>query len=137
LGALIVPGVGHRLGWRSTPLAIEIAGLVLTNAGTVVVFVVMLQNAYASKLLDINKDQVLIDTGLYAHVRHPMYAGYTLMILTVPVALGSWWGLIPAVVGVLALVVRIGFEEEMLVQGMEGYEAYRARVRYRLIPWIY
>ena len=63
----------------------------------------MLQNSFASKILDINQGQVLVDTGLYAHVRHPLYAGALLLILAIPVALGSWWGLIPAAVAILAL----------------------------------
>ena len=137
VGALIVPGLAHRFGWLSIPIALEIAGLVLSNAGLIIVNIAILQNSFASKLLDINKDQVLIDTGLYAHVRHPLYAGALLMILTIPIALGSWWGLIPAAVAVLALVVRITSEEEMLIKGMDGYEEYQTRVKYKLIPGIY
>ena len=136
-GALIVPGLAHRFGWPAIPLVLEIAGLVLTNAGLIIVNIAQLQNPFASKLLDINKEQVLIDTGLYAHVRHPLYAGALLMILTIPIALGSWWGLIPAAVAVLSLVVRIKSEEEMLINGMDGYKDYQTRVRYKLIPKVY
>jgi protein-S-isoprenylcysteine O-methyltransferase Ste14 len=70
-------------------------------------------------------------------MRHPLYAGALLMTLTIPIALGSWWGLIPAAVAVLALVVRTRSEEEMLVKDMDGYEEYQTRVRYKLIPKIY
>jgi protein-S-isoprenylcysteine O-methyltransferase Ste14 len=136
-GALIVPGLAHRFGWPTIPVPLEIAGLVLFHVGLIVMYVAMLQNAFASKLLDINKDQVLVDTGLYAHVRHPLYTGGVLMIVPTPIALGSWWGLIPAALAVLALIIRIRSEEEMLIKGMEGYEEYRARVRYKLIPKIY
>lgn len=136
-GALIIPGLGHRFGWSSISLALEMAGLALSNAGLIMMNMAMLQNSFASKLLDINKGQVLVDTGLYAHVRHPLYAGAILMVLTIPVALGSWWGLIPAAMAALALVGRIESEEKMLVQGMDGYEAYQTRVRYKLIPKIY
>lgn len=135
--AMIVPGLDQRFGWSAIPLAGEMVALAASNAGTAVMFVAMLQNAYASKLLDINKGQVLVDTGLYGLVRHPLYAGASLMILVLPIALGSWWGLIPAAVAVLSLVVRIESEEEMLVKGMDGYEDYRTRVKYRLIPGIY
>jgi protein-S-isoprenylcysteine O-methyltransferase Ste14 len=99
--------------------------------------VALLQNTFASKLLDINKGQVLIDTGLYGHIRHPLYAGACLMILTLPIALNSWWGVLPALLGILALVIRVKYEEEMLVKGMEGYEDYQSRVKYKLIPKIY
>jgi protein-S-isoprenylcysteine O-methyltransferase Ste14 len=103
----------------------------------IIMDIAILQNSFASKLLDINKDQMLIDTGLYAHVRHPLYAGAVLMVLTIPIALGCWWALIPAAVAILTLVARIKPEEEMLIRGMDGYEAYRTRVRYKLIPKIY
>lgn len=134
---LILPALGHRFGWPKIHVALEMVALVLSNAGLVVMDVAILQNSFASKLLDVNKGQVLVDTGLYAHVRHPLYAGGILMILTLPIALGSWWGLIPAVATALTLVARIPPEEEMLLQGMDGYEEYRTRVKYRLIPKIY
>jgi protein-S-isoprenylcysteine O-methyltransferase Ste14 len=136
-GALIVPGVTHRLGLSLLPAVLEIAGLVLTNIGLIIMNIALLQNSFASKLLDINREQYLIDTGLYAHVRHPLYAGAILMILSIPIALGSWLGLIPATVAVLSLVVRIKYEEEMLVKGMVGYRDYQTRVKYKLIPKIY
>jgi protein-S-isoprenylcysteine O-methyltransferase Ste14 len=118
-------------------VGLEIAGLVLSDAGVTLMLVAMLQNAYASKILDINKGQALIDTGLYGRIRHPLYAGASLMILALPIALGDWWGLIPAMVAALSLVVRIEFEEEMLIKGMDGYPEYQERVRYKLIPGIY
>ncbi|MDF1513171.1 MAG: isoprenylcysteine carboxylmethyltransferase family protein [Anaerolineae bacterium] len=136
-GALIVPALAHRFGWPSIPVALELIGLVMTNAGLILMNMAILQNSFASKLLDINQGQKLIDTGLYAHVRHPLYAGTLVMIVTVPIALGSWWGLIPAFIAVLMLVVRIEYEEEMLVKGMDGYTDYQSRVKYKLIPRIY
>jgi protein-S-isoprenylcysteine O-methyltransferase Ste14 len=136
-GALIVPALAHRFGWPKIPLPLSIAGLVLSGAGMAVVMAAQLQNSFASKILDINQGQVLVDTGLYAYVRHPLYVGFSLWVLATPVALGSWWGLIPAALLVVALLFRIEAEEEMLIVGMEGYEDYRARVRYKLIPGIY
>ena len=136
-GALIVPGLAHRFGWSSIPAALKLTGLALTNTGLIIMNIAILQNSFASKILDINEGQKLIDTGLYAHVRHPLYAGAVLMILTIPVALGSWRGLIPAAVAALMLVIRIKYEEEMLVKGMDGYSEYQTRVKYKLIPKIY
>jgi protein-S-isoprenylcysteine O-methyltransferase Ste14 len=136
-GALIVPGLTHRFNWSSLPFALELVGLVLTNAGLIIMNTAVLQNSYASKLLDINQEQKLVDTGLYAHVRHPLYAGIILMALTIPISLGSLWGLIPAILAVLGLVIRIKYEEDMLVQGMDGYVDYQKRVKYKLIPTIY
>ena len=137
IGALLLPAYDHRFGWSSIPFAVEMIGLAATNAGMILMDFAMIQNAFASKILDINKGQTLIDTGLYAHVRHPLYSGASLMILALPIALGSWWGVIPAVVGVLALVVRIQFEENMLEKGMDAYKDYQTRVRYKLLPKIY
>ena len=135
--ALILPIFDYRNQWSSIPFTVEIIGLVVFNIGVVIMDIAMVQNAYASKLLDINKDQKLIDTGLYGHVRHPLYSGAVLMMLGLPIALGSWISLIPATVGVLALLIRIKFEEEMLIKGMDGYDEYRTRVKYKIIPKIY
>jgi protein-S-isoprenylcysteine O-methyltransferase Ste14 len=136
-GALIVPGLAHRFEWPSIPIPLIIIGLVLTNIGVIIMNIAILQNSFASKLLDINEDQRLIDTGLYAHVRHPLYAGASLMILTTPIALGSWWGILPALIALLTLLIRIKYEEDMLVKGMDGYSDYQKRVKHKLIPGIF
>ena len=136
-GAMILPPLDYRFQWATIPFYVEIIGLVILNGGLIIMDFAMVQNAYASKILDINKDQKLIDTGLYGHVRHPLYTGAILMILGLPIALGSWISLIPAAVGSFALIIRIRFEEKMLVEGMDGYEEYRSRVKYKFIPKIY
>ena len=136
-GALIVSALGHRFGWYELPFPIVIVGVIFLNIGVATLNLSTLQNSYASKILDINKGQVLVDTGLYAHVRHPLYAGAIIMALFIPIALGSLWGLIPAILAVVAIVIRIEFEEDMLIKGMEGYEDYQSRVKYKLIPGIY
>lgn len=137
LSAFVLPGLGRRFGWPSLPLAIEVPSLLLGTLGLALVSTATLQNAFAAKLLDIRQGQRLIDTGLYGVVRHPLYAGFSLWILSVPLALGSLWGLIPAVLTVIVIMVRIGFEEQMLIAGMAGYEDYQKRVKYRLLPGIY
>jgi len=136
-GAMILPGLDHRFGWTTISFAVEIIGLVVMNVGVIIMNIAILQNPFASKLLDINKDQKLIDTGLYAHIRHPLYAGAILLVLAMPISLGSWWALIPAAVVALTVVARIKFEEEMLLKGMDGYADYQKRVRYKLLPKIY
>ncbi len=136
-GAMIVSSLGHRYGWYTLPFWVSVVGAVIMNIGVVILNVATLQNSYASKLLDINQGQVLVDTGLYSRVRHPLYAGGIVMVLFMPIVLGSLWGLIPAILGGMSLVARIEFEEEMLVKGMEGYEDYRSRVKYKLIPKVY
>lgn len=137
LGAMVVPALGHRWGWDALPFAVALAGVIVVNIGFALMNVATLQNAFASKLLDINKDQVLVDTGLYASVRHPLYSGVIVAVLFMPIALGSLWGLLPALVGAFVIVLRIRFEEEMLVGGMDGYVEYQSRVKYKLIPGVY
>jgi len=137
VGVMLLPPFDYRYGWTPIPLTVEIIGLAVLNIGLIIIYIAMIQNAYASKVLDINKDQKLIDTGLYGHVRHPLYTGAILMVLGVPVALGSWFSLIPAAIVVLALLIRIRFEEEMLIKGMDDYDEYRSRVKYKIIPKIY
>jgi protein-S-isoprenylcysteine O-methyltransferase Ste14 len=135
--ALLLPSLGRRFGWPELPLWLSLIGLLISCAGTTLVLISMYQNAHASKILDINQEQQLIDTGLYGKVRHPLYAGAVWMILGLPVALGSYWGLIPALISCFSLVWRIEFEEDMLLKGMHGYAAYREQVRYKLFPGIY
>ncbi len=95
--ALMLPAWAHRQGWSNLSFPVEMFGVVLMNVGVIILMLAMLQNAFASKILDINQDQQLVDTGLYGKVRHPLYAGAVFMILGVPIALGYWHGLIPGV----------------------------------------
>ncbi|MHA1376137.1 MAG: methyltransferase family protein [Promethearchaeota archaeon] len=136
-GALILPPFDYRYQWSPIPFIIEIIGLIILNGGLIIMDFAMLQNAYTSKILDINKDQKLIDTGLYGHIRHPLYTGAIFMIFGLPIALGSWISLIPAAFGTFALILRIKFEENMLIKGMDGYKEYQTRVKYKIIPKIY
>lgn len=135
--ALLLPSLGRRFGWPQLPFWLTILGLLISSAGNITILLAMYQNAHASKLLDINQEQKLIDSGLYAKVRHPLYAGAIWMVIGIPVALGSYWGLIPAIIACITLVWRIKFEEDMLIQGMDGYEEYRQRVKNKLFPGIY
>jgi protein-S-isoprenylcysteine O-methyltransferase Ste14 len=136
-GFMIFAGLDHRYDWSRVPFILELVGLLVYATGYVIMNLSLLENAFASKLLDINQDQQLIDTGPYAYVRHPLYSGALLWLLFMPLALGSWWALIPAVAAVGSLVYRIKIEEEMLLEGMAGYANYQRRVKYKLIPGVY
>jgi protein-S-isoprenylcysteine O-methyltransferase Ste14 len=135
--AMMIPAWAHRQGWNTLPFWVEMAGIVVSCAGNVIVMIAMLQNAHASKILDINQGQQLIDTGMYGRVRHPLYTGAVFMMLGIPIALGYTPALIAGAIAALSLVIRIKYEEEMLVEGMEGYAEYQKRVRWKLIPGIY
>jgi protein-S-isoprenylcysteine O-methyltransferase Ste14 len=136
-GSMVLAALNHRWGWYELPLPIILIAAFMMNVGVGILNLATFQNSFASKVLDIRQEQVLVDSGMYAHVRHPLYAGGILMALFIPLALGSLWGLIPAFFAAAALVIRIEFEEEMLLKGMDGYADYQQRVKYKLIPGIY
>ena len=139
LATFVVPALDKRYNWSIPIILVELIGFILLPLSLYIVYRVMLENAFASKVLDIREDSghKVIDTGPYANVRHPMYSGFALMMLAIVLALGSWYALIPAIFAIVFLTIRIKFEEAMLVDGLAGYKEYKERVKYKLIPWIY
>jgi protein-S-isoprenylcysteine O-methyltransferase Ste14 len=102
--------------------------------GFAIIFVVFRENTYTSGVIEVAAGQKVISTGPYSSVRHPMYSGALLMLLGIPVALGSWWGLLlfPLIAG--AIVWRLLEEEKFLAVNLEGYSEYQGRVTHRLVP---
>lgn len=97
----------------------------------------MKQNSYASRVVEIQKDQKLIDTGMYSMVRHPMYLAFSVLFCVSPLVLGSLWSLIPAFCIPFLLTFRIRNEEAVLIRGLKGYKGYTKKVRYRLVPLVW
>ena len=137
LAGFILPGLDRRYGWSEVPLWIIIAADIFIFVGYLMVFQVFRQNSYASRIVQVEKDHELISDGLYGWVRHPMYSAVMLMFLPMGLALDSYWGLIPMAAIPFSLVLRIRNEEKVLRQGLEGYNEYCEKVRYRLIPFIW
>lgn len=138
LAAMIVLSVlDHRFGWSTVPTAISLVGDVLVALGLGIDMLVVVQNSYAAATVTVEAGQTLVSTGLYGVVRHPMYAGNVLMMVGVPLALGSYWGLACVIVGLVGLAVRIRDEEKLLAQDLAGYGDYTHKVRYRLVPYIW
>jgi protein-S-isoprenylcysteine O-methyltransferase Ste14 len=133
----IIPGLDHRFGWSNVPLWLSIVGDILILASMWMAYRVFKENSFGSATVKIAKDQKLISTGPYAIVRHPMYSSAAVYFIGMALALGSFWGLIPAILTVLALVARLLDEEKFLAQNLQGYTQYRDRVRWRLIPVIF
>ena len=106
-------------------------------ASFVIFFYVMKQNSFAAATVRVERGQTVISTGLYGVVRHPMYMGTLPLTIAMPLALGSWWALLPVLAIVPALVWRLVDEERVLRRDLPGYAAYCARVRYRLVPGIW
>jgi protein-S-isoprenylcysteine O-methyltransferase Ste14 len=137
---VLMPLDARRFGWAPAfPVWIKIAGGVLLLPALYLIFRATVENTFLSTLVRIQTDrkQQVISTGVYGFVRHPLYLGCVLLLLGAPLLLGSIVGLLVSLIGLATLVVRILGEEKMLVDELEGYEDYRKKVRYRLIPFIW
>jgi len=137
IALLVVSALDYRFGWSEVPVWVSLLGNALVALGLMVDLRVFRENSYGGSTIEMTEGQRVITTGPYALVRHPMYVGVLIMALGVPLALGSWWGLILVLVTVPLLVLRIFDEERMLRSQLEGYEAYARRVRYRLVPGLW
>jgi protein-S-isoprenylcysteine O-methyltransferase Ste14 len=133
----VVSALDHRFGWSPVPATISVIGDVLVAVGLGLAMLVIVQNSYAAANVTVEAGQQLVSTGLYGVVRHPMYTGNTLMMLGVPLALGSYWGLTLVVPGVIVLALRIRDEEDLLSNELTGYREYTQQVRYRLVPYLW
>jgi protein-S-isoprenylcysteine O-methyltransferase Ste14 len=111
-----------------------VAADVVVALGFLVIFFVFRENTYTSATIEVAADQVIISSGPYSVVRHPMYAGALLMLLSTPVALGSWWAILMFIPLCAVIVRRLSDEERFLSANLPGYGEYRARVQQRLIP---
>jgi protein-S-isoprenylcysteine O-methyltransferase Ste14 len=136
-GMLVIAGLDHRFGWSMVPVPIVILGDVLVAAGLVLAQWVVIQNSYAAATITVEREQPLVDTGLYGMVRHPLYVGALIMMVGSPLALGSLWALVVLVPGFVALAVRIVDEEQMLTEQLPRYDEYTQKVPYRLLPHVW
>lgn len=134
LAMLLVSVLDHRYGWSEVPSPLAVAGDVLVALSFVAIFVTFRENSFAASIIDVKDGQPVIDSGPYAAVRHPMYSGALLMFAGTPLALGSFWGLIPAALLTAGLVWRLIDEERYLAEHLPGYAAYLRKVRFRLVP---
>jgi protein-S-isoprenylcysteine O-methyltransferase Ste14 len=131
---LVVSALDHRCGWSAVPTAISLVGDVLVAVGLGLPVLVVSQNSYAAATVQAGAGQKLVSTGLYGLVRHPMYTGNVIMMVGIPLALGSYWGLVFVVPSLIVLAWRIRDEEQLLQEKLDGYREYTQQVRYRLVP---
>lgn len=127
----------HRMGWSSVPAWVCAVGDVLLAAGLGIGMLVIIQNSYAASTVTVETGQKVVAGGVYRFVRHPMYVGNVVMMVGAPLALGSYWGLLFVLPGVVVLIFRILDEEKLLNQELAGYSEYSQRVRYRLMPFVW
>jgi len=137
IGLLVIPALDRRFGWSHMPPCVALAGDVLVGLGFLGVFFVFRENSFTSATIELAPDQKVISTGPYALVRHPMYAAALVMLLGIPIALGSMWGVLVIVAIMPALIWRLLDEEKFLAENLPGYREYQSRVRYRLIPRVW
>lgn len=133
----IVPGFDYRYHWSAVPVWVVIAANALVLFGYIFIFMAFKENSYASPVMQVEQDQQVIQTGPYAAVRHPMYTGLLLMQLCTPLALGSYWALIFAVLFIPVIIFRIKKEEEVMLRELPAYRDYLYKTPYRLIPAIW
>ncbi len=137
VGSFVLAGLDFRYGWSEIPIGVVIVAAVLQLAGYGLYGEVMRENAYLSRTVEVQENQKVVDTGLYGIIRHPMYTATILLFMAMPIVLGSWIAFLVMLVYPIIIIFRIGNEEKVLEQGLEGYCEYKQRVRYRLIPFIW
>jgi protein-S-isoprenylcysteine O-methyltransferase Ste14 len=136
-GLLLIPAFDRRFGWSHLPATVAIVGNALMLIGGWGVWRVFCENSFTSARIELAADQRVISTGPYALVRHPMYTTALVMMVGIPLALGSLWGLLAFAAMMPALIWRIFDEETFLVAQLPGYAKYKQKVRYRLIPHLW
>ncbi len=140
IGLLVVAGLDAvRYGWSRVPLAVELAGFGGLIPSAALITWALTHNAFASEVVRIQRERghQVCSSGPYAHVRHPMYTGVIFLVPGLPLSLGSYYALVPAVVVVVLFVTRTILEDRTLLRELPGYEAYARSVRHRLIPGIW
>lgn len=137
IAGFVVAGLDFRLGWSKMPLPVTVAASVLFLLAYVLYAEVMRENAYLSRTIKVEEGQTVVDTGLYGIVRHPMYMATILLFLMIPVMLGSWYALIVFAFYPAIIIVRLKAEEDLLTRELSGYAAYKQKVKYRIIPFIW
>jgi protein-S-isoprenylcysteine O-methyltransferase Ste14 len=135
--AFILPGLDYRFGWSHVPLAVVVLAVLIVLTGYYIVFLVFKENTFTSRIVEVEKGQQVISTGPYAVVRHPMYIGAILMYGFSPLALGSWWSLIPGLFIIPVFILRLLNEEALLSRDLPGYTDYMQKVPWRLVPNIW
>lgn len=137
VAVLVVSAVDHREGWSNVPTPVVILGDVLVAVGLIVSLGVVFQNRFAGASIRVEPGQQVVSTGMYGVVRHPMYVGNVIVVIGMPLALGSYWALLAVFVTLPVLAARITDEEKMLRAELDGYAAYTEKVRYRLLPYVW
>ncbi len=123
--------------WTEVSFPVSLIADAVILIAFIFLFYVFKENTFLSATIEVQDKQKVISTGLYGIIRHPMYTGAIILLGFTPWALGSWWGLLPAIILIVVIILRAIDEEEELRQNLDGYEAYCKKVKYCLIPFIF
>ena len=137
IGCFVTAGLDFRFGWTHVPTAVVGIASVLLLGAYLMYAEVMRENAYLSRTVEVQENQKVVSTGLYGVVRHPMYLATLLLFVMMPIVLGSWIALIFMLPLPFILAKRIQNEEQVLRAGLDWYEAYTKKVKYRMIPFVW
>lgn len=135
--ALVIPALDRRFGWSDAPTSVVLLGEALVVLAYVGFIRVFQENTFGAATIRVETDQKVISTGPYAVVRHPMYSWGLVLALAMPLALGSWWGLVTLVPVAGILAWRLLDEEHTLHRSLPGYTEYTRKVRWRLVPGVF
>ena len=137
IGGFIVAGLNYRFEWIILPKYIVFIAAIIFLLAYVLYAEVLRENMYLSRIIEVQENQKVIDTGLYGIVRHPMYLSTILLFLSIPLVLGSLFSFLIFMIYPFIIAKRIKNEEKVLEEGLKGYLEYKEKVRYRVIPFIW
>ena len=137
---ILIPGLDAvRYRWSEFPFHLKLVGFSGTLLSLKTVFCIMRVNTFLSRFAEIQKDRGhrVITEGPYHFIRHPMYAAIIVLIISIPLLLGSFWSLIPGGVMIVLIIIRTALEDRMLHAELKDYRSYADKVRYRLLPGLW
>lgn len=137
ISGFVIAGLNYRYGWIVLPNIVVMIASVIFIISYIMYAEVLRENAFLLRTIEVKENQVLVDTGLYGVVRHPMYAITIILFLMIPLILGSVISFIIFLIYPFIIVKRIRNEEKVLEKDLKGYKEYEKKVKYRLIPFIW
>lgn len=137
ISSFLLAGLGQRFCWPMLPRGASLGAACVFLLGYVLFGLVLRENEYLSRTVEVQEGQRVVDTGLYGVVRHPMYTATLLMFLSMPLILGSVFSFAVMLGYIPILIIRIHGEEALLERELAGYRAYEKKIRYRLIPYLW
>ena len=137
LSGFIVAGLNYRFQWFVLPSVVTWIGSIVFLVSYILYGEVLRENTYLSRTVRVEKDQKVIDTGMYGVIRHPMYAVTILLFLSIPFVLGCLYSFFIFLIYPFIIIKRIKNEEKVLEKELKGYHKYQKKVKYKLIPFIW